>query len=1089
MTESFASWLVDGRTAGHVALERGAERIRFGEVLALVRAVQHDLRAAGVEAGQCIALRDFDVVYWPLVALAVIDGGWIFYPAPRHGHDRVDDAELARVAPRYVLTRGDRPGSGPPIVGEAALEAGDAAPLRLTIAEAPPLDDRVAVSPDVAYLVATSGTTGAAKVIAGSRRGLRHFIEWQCTRLAAAHDLRFSHLTSPTFDPVYREVLVSLRCEATQVHREATDGPGSAEALVDWLDARQISVLHCVPTLLRVIARECARAGRSLPALRWIFSAGDHLRWLDVEKVRRYAAPRSALFNLYGPSETTLAKFACEVDTDAAPAGARSEVVPVGRPIPGATAIILDETGSVCTGGEVGEIYIRSEFASCGYWRDPERTAERFVVNRFAPGSSVRLFRTGDLGRRRPDGSFELLGRTDGNIKVHGRWVDLAAVEAVIAREIEPCACCVVECAEDGASAPDIVCVHTCQALPATGVERERLLRNLPAHALPGRWLYLDELPVNTHGKYDRRGLAALAREAPVSRAEPPGSELEAALLAIWRDALPESPEPLGVTLDFAAAGGHSIDAVRVVARIASELGVDLSLRTLATTGTITRLVPHVLAAAVRQANAGAGPPFEPPPCNGETWPDYFSARLRSDRRAADTFWRALAGRLRRTASPPRDGRREAVLSDAQRRFLALEQRNPGNRSLIHVAASWIPGQLNAAALCAAVDVVVARHAALRTSIEAGAQKVHDAVRATIDIHGPLDLARDEIEARARADAARPFALDVAPLLRFRVYQAADRFLLVVSGHVIVSDGLSKALWFRDLSTAYGTAVRGEAIALAPEPASFADFATWSHESQRGHTSDGYWRLALRGAPWRAALPYDRAPTGAINERGDTVPVELDDCATASLAAAARALYVPRSIVILAHLLDALSAWSGQTALLVALPHLNRPDARLLETTGCFTDSILLNLELSGRTTFAERVAHVASTLYDGMDHADASFERICDAVGLDASRYDPSVVPIMYAPQPDYASELTLGQDAVEQVNLAPRTAIFHLHAFVREAAGAVKVELNYSTAVFDRATIVRLAGLLADRVSGFAALAPVAPSATPPPDGSEWP
>lgn len=483
MNLGFAAWLLGENASGHaIAGPEGA--VGFPEVEPLVRSLQSSLSAAGVAHRECVALLDFDFSYWPLVALALMDGDRVYYPAPRHGHFAVDARQLAHVAPSYFLSRADRPlHAEQEVVGSVRLEAPGCAPLELVVGRSTSAQRERIEQPDVAYLVATSGSTGTPKVIMGSLRGLRHFIDWQSSLFAEPRGLRFSQLTNPTFDPVYREVFVSLKSGCVQLHRSGAGDVASAEELVAWLAGQRVSVLHCVPTLLRALCRQCAATGVGLPELRWVFCAGDHLRGVDVQAFRAHVSDAARLFNLYGPSETTLAKFAHEVQ----PGAAIGSVVPVGRPIPGAGAILLDASGEVCATGEAGEVYIRTEFASHGYLRDPTLTEQRFVRNPFAPTSPVPLFRTGDMARTRADGNFELLGRMDSQAKIHGRWVDLAEVEALVARVLSPHACCVIALQNERSGAAELVCFHSAPGVPSAGLQRDALLDVLPPHALPSR--------------------------------------------------------------------------------------------------------------------------------------------------------------------------------------------------------------------------------------------------------------------------------------------------------------------------------------------------------------------------------------------------------------------------------------------------------------------------------------------------------------------------------------------------------------------------------------------------------------------------
>ena len=233
---------------------------------------------------------------------------------------------------------------------------------------------------------------------------------------------------SPMFDAFLRDIFAPLCSGGTICIPPSQDMVLDGKQLGRWLQEQQITLTHMVPSVFRLLLHHCDAETRR-PQLRHVLLAGEPLLASDVKAWYAVAGPQGgSLVNLYGTSETTMAKLAYAVE----PADQYSAVVPVGKPMPGAKALILDEEGRVCPPGMVGEIYIRTPYRSLGYYGRPELTREVFVANPFGKDAADVVHKTGDLGRLREDGNFEVLGRRDNQIKIRGQRVELGEIEAAL---------------------------------------------------------------------------------------------------------------------------------------------------------------------------------------------------------------------------------------------------------------------------------------------------------------------------------------------------------------------------------------------------------------------------------------------------------------------------------------------------------------------------------------------------------------------------------------------------------------------------------------------------------------------------------
>jgi amino acid adenylation domain-containing protein len=419
---------------------------------------------------------------------------------------------------------------------------------------------------DAAYIVFTSGTTGTPKAVLGSHLGLSQFIEWERETIGVTPDDRVARVTAPTFDVFLREALVPLTAGAS-LHIGSADEDALSDATLDWFDRAGITIVHAVPTLAQFWIS--ADPARRVPSLRCTLFAGEPLtstlatRW-------RGAAPASRIINLYGPTETTLAKCWYEV-----PAAMRAPVAPIGRAIDGAQALVM-RGAAPCGIGEAGEIVIRTPYRSLGYLNAPD-TARRFVQNPFSADPRDILYRTGDRGHYLADGTIRIAGRFDDALKIRGVRVDTAEVAAVIATHTHVQAAAVV--ADLSHDDPLLVaCVVTCGDVTADVVRRHVERRLAPA-ARPSRVVFAAEIPRTTNGKVDRRAVIEMVRaDAGLTQEdEAPATETECALARVWCELL--GCDRVARHTDFFDVGGHSLLTARLAARIRSVFEVEIPVR------------------------------------------------------------------------------------------------------------------------------------------------------------------------------------------------------------------------------------------------------------------------------------------------------------------------------------------------------------------------------------------------------------------------------------------------------------------------------------------------------------------------------
>ncbi|GAB7186990.1 hypothetical protein ATKI12_6821 [Kitasatospora sp. Ki12] len=476
--------------------------------------------------------------------------------------------------------------------GRAALAAAGHGELPLLDAESvTPLpwaagDWRGLTGPDAGYVYFTSGTTGRPKGIRGGFEAVAHFLDWELAEFAVAPGTRVSMLTSPGFDAFLRDALVPLCAGGTAV----LPGPGPipvGAALGRWLAEQRIELLHCVPTVFRTLRAAGLTTG-SLPGLRAALLAGEPVRPADITWWRGLFGSDKELVNLYGPSETTMTKVFRRLTAE----DAEAETVPAGTPMPGVEVAVLAAGRPVTEA--IGEIEIRTPFPLRGYLAGP---GGGFV--------GTDRYRTGDLGRLRADGTLEVLGRRDQQVKVNGARVELGEIEDLLRRHpgvADVCAALVEE--DDG---EPVLCAYLVAAAATTAGTaavtdeelREYAAEGLPAAARPARYLRLAAIPRTLSGKADRRALPSPAALAGRT-GEQPLDGLEAGIAELWCELL--HLPAVGRHDDFALLGGDSLGIARLLDGLRTRFGVEVPLRVYVGAPTVAGL-----AAAVAAGRDGSG--------------------------------------------------------------------------------------------------------------------------------------------------------------------------------------------------------------------------------------------------------------------------------------------------------------------------------------------------------------------------------------------------------------------------------------------------------------------------------------------------
>ena len=905
---------------------------------------------------------------------------------------------------------------------------------------------------DLAYVIYTSGSTGKPKGVAATHRSLMNLVAWHQREYGVTAQDRATLIASPAFDASAWEIWPYITAGAS-LHIPDEMVRLSSEKLAFWLQAQGIT-LTFVPTPL---AEQLFEERWTAPTpLRALLTGGDRLH---RPAPKGFPCP---VVNHYGPTESTVVTTCAVVE----PGEASKEAPPIGRPIANTQVYLLDRHMRLVPVGVPGELHIGGEGLARGYLNSPELTAQKFIAHPFADGRSARLYKTGDLARYGSGGQLEFIGRIDGQIKIRGRRIELGEIESLLLQHPSVRQAAVIATTGElrGGRLVAFV-VRSSAALSSDGL-RERLKAHLPEYMLPGRFVFLEALPVTASGKVDRRALAALKLEPEGSKeTAPPQTPAEQAVAQIWREVL--GVDGVGIHDNFFELGGHSLSAARVATRISEAFHQELSLHDIFDSPTISGLAAK-LAAAGPQVTAGILPAVEggilPP---GRAMPDSGTVT------PPGKMPGSTAGRM-----PAATG--SMALSFAQERTWFLEQLSPNTPFNNIPVAFRIVGSLAADALERSLSEIVRRHNVFQTTFTSH-QGQPRAVREPI-VHFVLQrhdleaLPRSEASTQARQlladEAKRVFDLTRAPLLRAHLVRLApdEHWLLLVTHH-IVCDGWSMDNLHRELSLLYEASVCGRTPVLEAPGFEYADFAQQQREDASGERLApvlAFWKQQLANLPPPLEWPTDRSRPPVQTYCGATVPLELPAPLTQALDAFSRRENVTLFMTLLSAFQTLLHRYSGQEDILIGSPVAGRSRVESEQAIGLFLNTVVMRGDLSGDPPFREFLSRNRSMVLDALAHQQLPFEMLADAIQPHRDLSRSPLFQAMFVLQNEPLRPLALAGLNVEPLGAHSGTSKFDMTLSLEHRNGGLSGYLEYNSDLFDRATVERMAGHLRTLLQG---------------------
>ncbi|MEL6468394.1 MAG: amino acid adenylation domain-containing protein [Cyanobacteria bacterium J06623_4] len=866
---------------------------------------------------------------------------------------------------------------------------------------------------DRAYILYTSGSTGKPKGVPILHRNLTNFLGAMAAVTGLTAQDRWLAITTLGFDIAALEIflpLVSGACVVITPQAVTADG----HQLVEKIEAHSITFMQATPATWRLLLNADWQGSSTLH----ILCGGEAL---DLSLAQRLLDCGQTVWNLYGPTETTIWSGALKLDDNSLSQG----TVPIGGPITNTQFYVLDQQQHQVPVGVSGELYIGGAGLSPGYWNREDLTSERFVQLALPHSHTPPLpyYRTGDRVHYNKNGTLTYLGRLDNQVKLRGYRIELGEIETCLNRYPQVSQAVVTVTKDEN---PRLIAYLTLSEETTAQQYSETLEANLrqwlnqhlPTYMVPTGYVVLDSFPLTPNGKIDRKSLPT--HRSSTTASQPPQTPTQKLVAGIWANIL--NLPTINLNDNFFELGGHSLLATRVIAQVRQVLSIEVSLRTLFEYSTLSDFV------------------------------DQIEQNKRSH------------------ILPPISPATDLTLSYAQQRQWLIAQLAPDSTAYNIPIAIQITGELSVQALCESIRYIANRHDTLRTVYPSanGTAKplVLSGQRPALKVTELTQLDKKAqklaVKAQLKQQIEQSFDLESGPLWRSHLLRLdAHQHILLFTFHHIITDGWSMGILLREITTLYQAQQSEQDIetTLAPLPISYADYAAWQKTLDLSDQLD-YWKSQLAGISPLMELPTDFARTAEATGSGASYEFRLSGQETAALKRFSQQHKATLFMTLLAAFKALLYRYSGIRDLVVGTPVANRQRAKLEGLIGLFVNTLVIRTSTEGNPRFRDFLAQIRETTLAAYSHQNLPFEQLVDELDISRSQSHMPLVQVMFSLQNALMKGTTVSDLTWSPLTLEKTTAKFDLSVDVRETEKGLVGRWEYRTDLFSADTIHRMAG-----------------------------
>lgn len=853
------------------------------------------------------------------------------------------------------------------------------------------IDSKINIK-NLAYIIYTSGSTGKPKGVQAEHRHLMTYVQDIIEFFDLEPCERYAMTQSISFDPVF--INLAALITGKTIHIISKQQAIEPQSFSDYIQKNAIDVLHSTP---QHFAKLYAYSPRIIPN-KVLIIGGESSLWHWAQKIVQEYRGTCRIFNHYGPTETTVGVTSYLLK----PSDTTYTTVPIGKPQRNAEIHILDNHLYPVPIGVVGELYVAGSIVTRGYWNNPRHTAEKFVPDPHHLGKT--MYRSGDRARWLEDGNIEFLGRDDDQVKIRGFRVELGEIEANLREniDIENAVVLTREMENGEKQLIAYIVTKSHKELPLKSWLRDRL----PEYMIPHRFIFLENLPLESSGKLNRASLPQ--PQTKMTMSTDPRNDTEKHLVNIWRETLHN--DYIGIEDNFFELGGHSLLAITIIGQIKEKLKRSIPVRDFFEKPTIRRLAEFI-------------------------------------HESED-----------KTSSIVAQQKQEYELSSAQQRLWFLNLLEPNSPVYNMSFVRELHGEIDRSVLSSAWEKLVQRQSTLRTYFHVKSDVMQRICDRKIHLEFFTAPSYEHAQTIVENVAQKPFCLTDFPLTRCALVTIRpDHHILCITSHHIISDFWSMRILWSELIFFYNNHKQKTTQHLPPLEVTYGDFCEWQRH-QDLQDQERFWLQTFSHAIPTLTLPTDFVRPPRQNYQGNRYAFDISNDLNIKLQQLAKDHDCSLFMVILSAFNILLYRYSGESDIAIGFPIAGRHHGQIERNVGLFLNTLVVRTQLDNSANFLQLLSQVKSMCLQTYTHQDYPFERLVEKLNPPRSTSHNPLFQVMVNMMEDRDDTDDFIGVKSEKYRHLPDTTKFDITLYVTQSTH-LEFVLSYRSDLFRKTTIERMA------------------------------
>lgn len=839
-----------------------------------------------------------------------------------------------------------------------------------------------------AYIIFTSGSTGKPKGISVSQDSLIKTVINQ-NYIDIEKEDRILNLSNYAFDGSIFDIYASLLNGSTLVLIDEEDIL-DIDKLGKTIKDKEISKFFVTTALFNVLVDNCYEYLQDVKA---ILFGGEKVS-LEHVKMAKKLLKNTKLIHMYGPTECTVYSTFYNIED----INNNYMTIPIGRPLKGSSAYILDKNKNMQRIGVVGELYISEDRLSNGYINNPTSNKKSFVEDIL--DKNKIMYKTGDLCRFLPDGNIEFVDRVDTQVKIRGFRIELGEIEASLLRLSNINNAFVTTIGDENSR--ELIAFVTVKKELSNLEIKEKLKETLPDYMVPNKYFFIDEIPLNQNGKVNKKKLLNLIEnEESLLEEEIVSDKTEAKVLELFKAVLENSKVRLND--DFFAVGGHSLKAMILANKLTKEFNKKIEISTIFQLKT-----PKDIAQFIKSANDV-----------GNSLIKHFEEK---------ELYKA---------------------SSVQNRIYLLEDISE-NSLLYNIPALFkIEGNIDVSKLEAVIKEVINRHEALRTSFISIDGVLYQKINTVFEFKLNNDMG-DDLQSLI-TDNIHKFNLSKAPLVKGSIIDCNNEKYLLIDIHHIISDGVSMSIIIDEVNKLYNGAK------LEEVEYQYKDYSEWeiiNFNKESCKKQREYWNNKLADLPEPISLNYDYDRPQYQSFEGDILNKEIDEALSKEILDYCSKNNMTLYMFLLAVFNVVIYKYSGSKDLIIGTPVANRNNNEFLDTVGMFVNTIPLRSKINPLEKFNDYLLKVKGETIESIENSEYPLEFMVDELNINRDPSRNLLFDISFGVQNSGEKIFKLKDVNLVQQDLNMNLSKVDLTLQGREENEKILLDLEYCTNLFKQET-----------------------------------